>query len=135
MKEAPMFDPGDGDHVSLPTATTEGGALVVRGLTKAYPGVQALKGVELSVARGEIHALAGGNGSGKSTLIKIITGVEHADDGTIKYPSERETDAANTSPDFAQVGGVCVVHQEFGLFPDMTVAENFALGYKFPTGR
>ncbi|MTD52907.1 sugar ABC transporter ATP-binding protein [Amycolatopsis pithecellobii] len=112
----------------------ENAALEVRGLTKSFPGVQALKGVDLSVARGEIHALAGGNGSGKSTLIKIITGVQHGDDGTIQYATGSPLAAAHTSPELAHAGGVYVVHQDFGLFPAMTVAENFALGFGFPTG-
>jgi len=109
-------------------------ALAVRDLSKSYPGVRALKGVDLTVARGEIHALAGGNGSGKSTLIKIITGVQHGDSGTIRYASGAEMEVAHTSPQIAHQGGVYVVHQDFGLFPDMTVAENFALGFGFPTG-
>src|SRR4051794_41581948 len=110
-----------------------GDALVVRSLMKSFPGVQALKGVELTIARGEIHALAGGNGSGKSTLIKIITGVDHGDAGSITYPSGDAVDAEHTAPELAHTGGVYVVHQDFGLFPDLTVAENFALGFGFPT--
>lgn len=131
-----MIDPdaGEGVSPSTPGDPTESHALTVRGLHKSFPGVQALKGVDLTIARGEIHALAGGNGSGKSTLIKIVTGVQHGDDGTIRYASGRALEAAHTSPELAHAGGVYVVHQDFGLFPDMTVAENFALGFGFPTG-
>ena len=131
-----MIDPDAGEDVapSTPGDRTERHALKVRGLHKSFPGVHALKGVDLTVSRGEIHALAGGNGSGKSTLIKIITGVDHGDDGTIRYASSDAVEAANTSPEIAHAGGVNVVHQDFGLFPDMTVAENFALGFGFPTG-
>ncbi|WP_432975328.1 sugar ABC transporter ATP-binding protein [Dactylosporangium sp. CA-233914] len=131
-----MTEPDAGENASPPTPghRTEPNALTVRGLFKSFPGVQALKGVDLTVARGEIHALAGGNGSGKSTLIKIITGVQHGDGGTIRYASGSVLEAAHTSPELAHDGGVYVVHQDFGLFPDMTVAENFALGFGFPTG-
>ncbi|ADP80921.1 sugar ABC transporter ATP-binding protein [Pseudofrankia inefficax] len=109
--------------------------LRVSGLSKAFPGVRALRDVDLTVARGEIHALAGGNGSGKSTLIKIVAGVEHGDAGTIRYPSSAEVDASGSTPEVARGGGVYVVHQDLGLFPDLTVAENFALGFGFPQGR
>jgi ribose transport system ATP-binding protein len=131
-----MPDPDAGEDLLPPAAAsrTRTMALAVQDLSKSFPGVRALKGVALSVARGEIHALVGGNGSGKSTLIKIITGVEHGDGGVIRYANGRELEATHTSPELAHVGSVYVVHQDYGLFPDMTVAENFALGFGFPTG-
>jgi ABC-type uncharacterized transport system ATPase subunit len=56
--------------------------LSVKGITKSFPGVTALEDVDFSLLKGEIHALMGENGAGKSTLIKVITGVEHPDQGT-----------------------------------------------------
>ena len=59
-------------------------ALQVTGVSKRYPGTQALDDVSLTMRRGEIHALVGGNGSGKSTMIKILAGVVEADSGTLE---------------------------------------------------
>ncbi|WP_179040232.1 sugar ABC transporter ATP-binding protein [Rhizobium leguminosarum] len=95
----------------------------VRSLTKAYGATSVLKGVDLSVARGEIHALLGGNGAGKSTLIRIITGTATKDGGELVFRDAlgnllSETDGRHK---------VAVVHQELALLPHLTVAENIAL--------
>ena len=63
--------------------------LRIEGIVKSYPGVRALKGVSLSVARGTIHGLAGQNGAGKSTLIKILSGAEEPDAGRIFLAANR----------------------------------------------
>ncbi len=60
-----------------------GNILSMTGITKSFPGVLALENVDFTLRRGEIHALMGENGAGKSTLIKVLTGVEHPDSGTI----------------------------------------------------
>ncbi|QPB18903.1 sugar ABC transporter ATP-binding protein [Rhizobium sp. 007] len=95
----------------------------VRSLTKAYGATSVLKGVDFSVARGEIHALLGGNGAGKSTLIRIITGTATKDGGELVFRDASgnllsETDCRHK---------VAAVHQELALLPNLTVAENIAL--------
>jgi ribose transport system ATP-binding protein len=109
-------------------------ALRLAHLGKTFGGVRALADVELEVRAGEIHALVGGNGSGKSTLIKILAGVYHADPGgTITLADGETVPVAQWSPDRAFAANMRFVHQNPGVFPDLTVAENIAIGYGFPT--
>jgi simple sugar transport system ATP-binding protein len=98
--------------------------LKVEGVAKAFGGVQALKGVHLTVGRGEIHCLAGENGSGKSTLIKVISGVNEPDKGSIEVDGRR---FARLAPPEAIALGIQVIYQDFSLFPNLTVMENLAL--------
>jgi ABC-type uncharacterized transport system ATPase subunit len=98
--------------------------LSLRGIAKAYPTVVANAGIDLDVARGEIHAVLGENGAGKSTLMKIIYGVVEPDAGTIRWngaPVEID------SPGEARRLGIGMVFQHFSLFETLTVAENIAL--------
>ncbi|MDP9890467.1 sugar ABC transporter ATP-binding protein [Pseudarthrobacter enclensis] len=95
------------------------------GVTKSYPGVQALKGVSFSVARGSIHALAGQNGAGKSTLVKILSGAESPDNGTIRLGGELQR---FRDPMDAQRAGIHTIYQELSLVPSLSVAENIFLG-------
>ena len=99
--------------------------LELRDISKRFPGVLALNGVNLDVRAGEVHALLGENGAGKSTLIKIIAGVYHADAGEIRIDG-RPVSVRN--PHDAQALGISTIFQEFTLAPDMTVAENIFLG-------
>jgi ribose transport system ATP-binding protein len=99
--------------------------LRVSGITKGYLGVQALKGVDLTVARGSIHALAGQNGAGKSTLVKILSGAEIADSGTISVGGRP---VRLRSPQDAQAAGIQTIYQELSLVPQLSVAENILLG-------
>ena len=104
--------------------------LRVRGVAKAFSGIQALGGVSFDLRQGEIHALVGENGAGKSTLIKIVAGAYLPDTGEIEI--DGVTHVALT-PEQARHLGVGVVYQEFNLLPELSVAENIFLGDQ-PTG-
>ena len=99
--------------------------LEARGITRAFPGVQALAGVDLTLRAGEVHALMGQNGAGKSTLIKVLTGVHAPDGGSIKLLG---AEVAPESPVHAQLLGISAVHQESHLLPNLSVAENICAG-------
>ncbi|MCO5066745.1 MAG: sugar ABC transporter ATP-binding protein [Rhizobiaceae bacterium] len=97
-------------------------------LSKTFPGTRALNEVDLDIRSGEIHALIGGNGSGKSTLIKILCGIYQGDPGGMLRIDDFETQVDESTPTIARMSGVHVVHQDLGVFLDMSVAENLALG-------
>lgn len=109
----------------MPETTNESLVVSMRGMSKAFPGVQALVNVDFDLRYGEIHALMGGNGAGKSTLIKLLTGVEHPDSGHI-YLAGKEVHVR--SPKHAQTLGISTVYQEINLCPNLTVAENILIG-------
>jgi ribose transport system ATP-binding protein len=109
-------------------------AVRVAGLAKTFPGTRALDGVDLEIREGEIHALCGGNGSGKSTLIKILCGVYDADPGGAITVGDTEVAADRMTPEIARAAGVRVVHQDLAVFPDLSVAENLAVGIGYRTG-
>jgi ribose transport system ATP-binding protein len=97
----------------------------MEGITKSFSGVTALAGVDLTLERGEVHALVGENGAGKSTLIKIMTGAYQRDGGQI-WLEGRPVEFR--SPEEAQGAGVVAVYQEVNLLAFRTVAENIYLG-------
>jgi monosaccharide-transporting ATPase len=99
--------------------------LVMEGISKAFPGVQALDNVDFTLRRGEIHCLVGENGAGKSTLIKVLTGVDRPEAGRIILDSE---EIHTRSPEHAQTLGISTVYQEINLCPNLSVAENILLG-------
>lgn len=99
--------------------------LEIKGLEKTFPGVRALKGVQLTVNKGEVHALMGENGAGKSTLIKVLTGIYQKNGGTIRFDGE-EIDAK--TPIEANEKGISTIYQELNLVPYQTVYENLFLG-------
>ena len=101
--------------------------LEARGIGKTYPGTVALEAVDFDLRSGEIHALMGENGAGKSTLIKILTGAETRDEGTVLLDG---SPAAFASTSAAQQAKVWAVHQEVSLLPNLSVAENLLLGYQ-----
>src|SRR5437660_931666 len=81
-------------------------------ISKSFWGIRALDSVNLTVQRGEIHALTGENGAGKSTLMKIAAGIERPDSGEIHFHGR----------------AIAMIHQELLPFPNMTVAENISMG-------
>lgn len=95
--------------------------LKISSLSKSFGAVQALRGVDFELRRGEIHGIAGENGAGKSTLMNVIDGILQPDSGTILFDGQPVTIA---SPAEAQQLGVGFVHQEIALCPDVSVAEN-----------
>ena len=95
-------------------------------ITKRFPGVKALDGVDLAIHRGEIHALLGENGAGKSTLLKILAGAQAPDSGHIAFGGQ-PLDLAN-GPLARQQAGIVTIYQEFNLLPEMSVADNMFLG-------
>lgn len=99
--------------------------LALSHISKSFPGVKANEDISLSVRPGELHALLGENGAGKSTLVKIIYGVQQADEGSIAWDGEP---VAIPSPKAARRLGIGMVFQHFSLFEAMTVIENIALG-------
>ncbi|WP_202966111.1 sugar ABC transporter ATP-binding protein [Streptomonospora alba] len=99
--------------------------LRMSGVSKAFPGVQALTDVEFELHAGEIHALMGENGAGKSTLIKMLAGVHTPDVGTVELDGRP---VSITTPQHAVDLGIAVIHQELNLAPNLTVAQNLALG-------
>lgn len=103
--------------------------LAIRGLSKAYPGVQANDDVSFDIGAGRIHALLGENGAGKSTLVKMIYGLVKPDTGTMEMSG---AEFAPPEPRAARGAGVAMVFQHFSLFEALSVAENVALGMENP---
>lgn len=99
--------------------------LTMRGVDKSFPGVHALRSVDLDLAAGDVLALLGENGAGKSTLIKVLGGAHQPDSGAIEIDG-RPIDI--TSPQDSQRAGIGIIYQEFNLVPAMSVRENIFLG-------
>ncbi|MCR4267388.1 ABC transporter ATP-binding protein [Nitratireductor sp. ZSWI3] len=101
-----------------------GGLLTVRGLTKIFGTLKACDGIDLSIGRGEIHALLGENGAGKSTFVKMLFGALEPASGEILWKGER---VSISSPGAARHLGIGMVFQHFSLFEALTAAENIML--------
>jgi ABC-type sugar transport system ATPase subunit len=97
----------------------------MRGIAKAFPGVQALRGVDLDIVGGEVLALLGENGAGKSTLMKVLGGAHRPDAGTLVLDGRT---VVFRTPQDARAAGIAVIHQEFNLVPGLTAVENIFLG-------
>lgn len=100
------------------------------GVTKRYGPTVALAGVDLTVLPGEVHALVGENGAGKSTLMKVLSGAERPDAGTMTLDGRSYAPAG---PAAARRAGVAMVYQELALAPDLTVEANVLLGQEATT--
>ena len=99
--------------------------LELAGITKSFPGVQALKDGRLSLEAGTVHALLGENGAGKSTLLKTLSGAHQPDGGTIRLDGQP---ISIPSPAAARLQRIAVIYQEFNLVPELTIRENLFLG-------
>lgn len=105
--------------------------LQMKGISKSFPGVNALTNVQLDLHYGEVLALVGENGAGKSTLMKILTGIYEKDEGEIIFEGKPIT-PKNTKE--AQELGISIIHQELNLMQDLTVAQNIFIGRELTTG-
>jgi len=94
-------------------------------ISKSFAGVHALRGVQLDLRPGEVHALLGENGAGKSTLVKVITGVHQPDTGEIYLNDQR---IHLNDPREATTLGISAIYQELSMFPDLDIAENIFVG-------
>lgn len=103
----------------------------LREVHKWFAGVHALRGVSLTLRRGEVHSLVGENGSGKSTLIKIIAGVHSPDQGEVYINGQQYL---RLTPLDAIREGVQVIYQDFSLFPNLSIAENIVLTRSLAAG-
>ncbi|MCC8074768.1 MAG: sugar ABC transporter ATP-binding protein [Clostridiales bacterium] len=101
--------------------------LTMRGICMTFPGVKALQDVDLTLYKGEIHALMGENGAGKSTLIKCLTGINNFEAGEIRLDGI-DGPIRNRSTLDAQKKGISTVYQEVNLCPNLSVAENLYIG-------
>ena len=105
----------------MATSANKAQLLNMQGITKSFPGVKALTNVKFTLNAGEVHALLGENGAGKSTLIKVLTGVEHPDAGSMFLEGKA---IKPRNPLEAQALGISTVYQEINLCPNLSVAEN-----------
>ncbi|MFB7248266.1 sugar ABC transporter ATP-binding protein [Streptomyces populi] len=101
--------------------------LTMSGITKSFPGVRALDGVDLEVRAGEVHCVLGQNGAGKSTLIKVLAGAHQPDGGRITWCGQEVTPG---SPIAAMRLGIATIYQELDLVEGLSVAENVFLGHE-----
>src|SRR3954464_12553045 len=99
--------------------------LALKGISKSFGAVRALRDVSLELFPGEVHALAGENGAGKSTLIKTLAGVHRPDSGQVVLDGEP---VLFHGPGDARDAGIAVIYQEPTLFPDLSIAENIFMG-------
>lgn len=113
-------------------APNQKAVLEMRDAAKAFGGVQALKGAELTLYPGEIHALLGENGAGKSTLLKALAGVHKIDSGSITLNGKQFEQGSTKA---ARDQGIAVIYQEPSLFPDLTLAENVFVGRQLQKGK
>lgn len=102
-----------------------GAILSTRQLRKSYHAIEAVRGVDLDVAEGEVHAICGDNGAGKSTVVKLISGADTPDSGTITFAGRERRFA---SPHDALAAGIATIYQELAVVPRMAIYQNVFLG-------
>lgn len=102
------------------------------GINKAFSGNKVLQDVNLTVNKGEVHALMGENGAGKSTLIKILSGVYSRDKGEVKVLNQP---VIFKNPKEAEAHGINIIHQELNIIPHLTVSQNMFLGKELTYGK
>ena len=107
--------------------------LVMKNITKEFPGVKALNNVSFQVAEGEIHCLVGENGAGKSTLMKVLSGVYPHGQYTGDIIFNGQPQQFSSISDSEKVG-IAIIYQELALIPEMTVYENIFLGHEITSG-
>ncbi|KKK53890.1 hypothetical protein LCGC14_3090230, partial [marine sediment metagenome] len=108
--------------------------LELKNVSKYFPGIKALDGVDFKIRTGEVHALIGENGAGKSTLVKILTGIHQPRTGSIILNGK---EVEFKTPLISQAAGIAAIHQEATMFPELTVTENIYMGHhlrKSPIG-
>lgn len=116
-------------NIAIDAGTGRQGIIAsIKGCTKRYPGVLALENANFEIAAGEVRALLGKNGAGKSTLIRMLTGAEIPDIGTVTIDGETLSQTGSSRAAQAFASGVRVVYQELSLVPGMSLAENLFLG-------
>lgn len=93
----------------------------MRAIKKSFGSVEVLKGVDLTLKQGSVHALLGSNGAGKSTLMKILSGNHMSDSGEIYLKGMK---VSIVDPKSSKENGISIIHQEFNLVPDLAVYEN-----------
>src|SRR5437763_12617602 len=106
-----------GDRVAIAEISRAVMLLAAAGISKSFAGVRALRGVSFDVRAGEVHALVGENGAGKSTLIKIVTGAETPDAGTLTVNGRG---VPHMTPAVARSRGIAAIYQQPALFPHLT---------------
>ncbi len=122
LKKAP---PSSGEGIRTSIDRVDGFVLEMRSITKTFPGVLALDGMNLKVRAGSVHVLVGENGAGKSTLMKILSGIYTIDSGEIFFRGKK-LDHQNAAA--ALDRGISMIHQELSPVLDLTIAENIFLG-------
>ncbi|GAA4427914.1 sugar ABC transporter ATP-binding protein [Georgenia halophila] len=115
----------------MPSKDETESLLSLRGVTKRFGGVRAVRHADLTVMPGQVHAIVGENGAGKSTVIKILSGAEQLDTGTITFDGRR---TQIRGPAHAIELGIATVYQEAQLFPELPVAENIYVGREIRRG-
>ncbi|MDP8034161.1 sugar ABC transporter ATP-binding protein [Pasteurella atlantica] len=105
--------------------------LAMKGISKSFSGVVALKNAEIDLKAGEVVALMGENGAGKSTLMKILTGIYSRDSGTVTYMGK---EVEYKGPSESEEDGIAIVHQELNMMNDLTVAQNLFIGKESMNG-